>query len=265
MKKQSGWNLVIVANRLFFITILGLYCSLPVTGQTEKLVIDHKKQHKNIIRYDLTGALLFGPSNYVVFGYERVLKNHQSISINAGRVALPKLYSFTSDSFYLKRAAKNNGFNVSADYRFYLKKENTRNAPRGVYVGPYYSYNQFKKNNEWSFKEGEPDQQLVNTALALNIHTIGAEFGYQFVFWDKLALDMIIIGPGVSNYYIKAKADGNLSEENKEKLQEGLQRFINDKFPGLNYAIDANELKAKGVLNTWSFGYRFIIHVGFSF
>src|SRR5690349_5987071 len=106
------------------------------------------RQYKNVIRYNLSGALIFGVDRYVVFGYERVIKPNQTISVNVGGVKLPKLISINTDSFSLQKDNKSNGFNVSVDYRFYLGKENKYPAPRGAYIGPYYSYNTFTRDNE---------------------------------------------------------------------------------------------------------------------
>jgi hypothetical protein len=50
----------------------------------------------------------------------------------------------------------------------------------------------------------------------LNIHTFGAELGYQFVFWDRLSVDMILLGPGIAAYSLKASFGTNLSEADKQ-------------------------------------------------
>src|SRR5215831_17995750 len=81
---------------------------------------DSVRHYKNIIRYNLSGALIFGLDRYIVFGYERVVKPNQSISVNVGGVKLPKLISINTDSFSLAKDTKSNGYNVSVDYRFYL-------------------------------------------------------------------------------------------------------------------------------------------------
>ena len=64
------------------------------------------RHYKNVIRYNLSGALLFGLDKYVVFGYERVISPHQSISINVGTASLPKLVSINTDSFSINKDRK---------------------------------------------------------------------------------------------------------------------------------------------------------------
>ena len=110
------------------------------------------KQLKNVIRYNLSGALLFGADRFIVFGFERVIRPRQSISVNFGKASLPKFISIATDSFQLTKDAKNSGVNVSIDYRFYLAKENKHLPPHGLYIGPYYSFNRFKRDNQWEYK-----------------------------------------------------------------------------------------------------------------
>ncbi len=33
--------------------------------------------------------------------------------------------------------------------------------------------------------------------LSLNMHLVGIQLGYQFVFWDRLTLDVVFMGPGL--------------------------------------------------------------------
>src|SRR5689334_16911247 len=102
--------------------LLSFFAVNICSAQTDSL--RPMRQYKNVIRYNLSGALIFGFDKYVVFGYERVIKPNQSISVNVGGVSLPKLISVNTDSFSLQKDNKSNGFNVSVDYRFYLGKEN---------------------------------------------------------------------------------------------------------------------------------------------
>ncbi len=224
-----------------------------------------KKSYKNIVRYNLSGALLFGADKYVIFGYERVVNPHQSFSVNFGTVGLPKFVSINTDSFSIQKDLKNNGFNVSADYRFYLANENRYSAPHGVYIGPYVSYNHFDRNNDWEFQQSSSSQKLISTETQFNIFTAGAELGYQFVFWKRLTLDMVLIGPGVSTYNLKTKIEGDLTDEERQNLRDALKQLISQKFPGMNYALSDKEFNANGVLNTTSVGFRYLVHIGFAF
>jgi hypothetical protein len=222
---------------------------------------------KNIIRYNLSGALLMGPDRYIVFGYERVINKKQSFSINFGRVALAKSdrESASSGDFTFQNDSKSSGFNVSADYRFYLQNENKFGPPRGVYWGPYVSYNHFSRESNWSNDSSNSQNKTVNTRLNMKIFTAGVELGYQFVVWKRLALDFLLVGPGIGNYDINLNTTSNLTDEEKLKLREEVKQVITEKFVGLNYVLTNKHFDTEGTIHTWSLGFRYIIHVGFLF
>lgn len=243
---------------------LACFAQLHVNGQDYKSDSAWKNSRKNIIRYNISSALLFGIDKTLILGYERILKPNQSISINAGTIVLPKIATISTDSFNLGRDFKNKGYNLSLDYRFYLGKVNKYNAPRGVYIGPWYSFNRFSRENSWDFKNSV-DQKFTKTNTDFNIHSFGVQLGYQFIFWDRFALDLVMVGPGMGVYNIKAKFDSNLTEEQQEQLRQVLSDVISNRFPGMNYVLDGKELDANGKLNVTSLGFRYIIHIGFSF
>jgi Protein of unknown function (DUF3575) len=227
--------------------------------------VDAADWHKNIFRYNLSGGLLFGINHYIVFGYERVVGPHQSFSVNIGRASLPKLVSINTDSTNVTQDKKNTGFNASVDYRFYLAKENRYNAPHGLYIGPYLSYNHFMRENDWTVQNQNSTQQAVTTKMDFDIFTIGGEMGYQFIIWKRLALDFVMIGPGTSYYSLTANITGDLTEDQREKIRNGITQIITQKFPGMNYVLSDKQLDANGRLRTWSVGYRYLIHIGFAF
>ena len=252
----------LLRNTVFIVVFL--YANL-LHGQSGTQDTTWKKIHKNIIRYNLSGALLFGFDKYIIFGYERMVNPHQSFSINFGGAGLPKFVSINTDSFRIQKDVKNSGFNISADYRFYLAHENKYYAPHGVYIGPYVSYNRFNRSNDWVFQETSSNQKIVSTETKFNIFTAGAELGYQFVFWKRLTLDMVLIGPGISGYDLNAKIKGDLTDDQRENLQEALKQLISQKFPGMNYVFADKKFNANGVINTTSIGFRYLIHIGFAF
>ena len=152
---------------------------------------DTTKHLKKTILFNVTNPLIFGSS--FILGYERVLNHRHSFSINIGTTSFPGSDRRDTDSLKVNDVDNKSGMNISADFRFYLSKENKYPAPRGVYIGPYYSYNNFKRDHSWILKSTNGGAPLeVKSELTLNVHTIGFEMGYQFVFWDRLALNMIL-------------------------------------------------------------------------
>jgi Protein of unknown function (DUF3575) len=250
--------------KLFSFWLLFVLSAITLNGQSIQDSLTAKKQYNNTIRYNVSGPLLFG-YNYIVLGYERLLNNRQSMSMNLGHAVLPKILSFSTDSFSLSRTRKNAGINFSLDYRFYLSKENKYGAPHGIYIGPYYSYNQFNRDTEWDYTNTS-NNNSIGVDTKFNIHTFGAEMGYQFVLWkDRLALDFVLIGPGVSKYSIKSNIIGNLSPADRGELLEAIQQLISQKYPGMDYVIGDKQFDAQGNLSTWNTGFRYIIHIGFRF
>lgn len=221
--------------------------------------------HKNTVRINITNPLIFGGKSIVV-GYERLLTSHTSFSINLGPTSFPSLSFLNADSIEAKSNLSDKGFNVSGDFRFYLSKENKHTAPRGVYIGPYFSYNYFEKTNSWAIKSTNGGNPLnVETNTSLSVSTLGIEMGYQFILWKRVSLDMILVGPGVAAYNLKASLASNLSQEDKEKFFEKLNQALSDRFPGYGRVIDEGEFQRRGSSNSTSLGYRYMIMVGYRF
>jgi hypothetical protein len=241
------------------------FCFAFLDGRSQSEQQTGEKQYKNIIRYNFSGPLFMGIDKYLVFGYERILKKNQSFSINAGPVALARFREENlRDDFFLKDDTKNNGFNFSADYRFYLGKENRYAAPRGIYIGPYLSYNKFHRESVWTFNDSSMQVRQANTMFDGKVFSFGAELGYQFVLWKRLALDFALIGPGVGFYRMDLDVSSNLSTAQKQNLREQVRGKL-DQFPGVNYLLSDKHFDTEGTIKTWALGYRYIVHVGYLF
>jgi len=257
-------NVSLPTNKLLRVLLIGV---LLLAGNVSKAQTDTTKkerQFKNVIRYNLSGAILFGIDKYIVLGYERLLTPRQSFTVNVGKAALPKLSTIITDSFELSQDLKNTGFNVSVDYRFYLAKENKHAAPHGVYIGPYYSFNSFTRENRWSFVNSSTGT-YSNTNSKLTIHTIGFELGYQFILWKRMTLDFLMVGPGLGIYKYNVNFDNNLDPDKQEQLREGLMKLLTQKFPGMDYVFSEKQLDARGTVSTTTVGYRYLIHIGYAF
>ena len=241
-----------------------LLFNVTALSQSDVDSVQKLVQRKNIVRYNLSGALLFGFDKFIVFGYERILRRNQSISVNFGKAALPSIISIITDSFELKKQGESSGTNFSIDYRFYLQKENKYLPPHGLYIGPYYSFNHFTRDNQWDHTHSTT-ADYINSHTALEIHTIGFELGYQIILWKKLTLDFVMVGPGLGFYHYKATFDNNLSTADKEQLLQALQQLLTQKFPGFNYVFADKELDGSGTLKTTAAGYRYLIQLGFNF
>ena len=244
---------ILVASYSLF-SIQSSFCQEP---KPEKIL-------KNTVRINLTNPMIFG-DQCLIFGYERTIGNHQSFSINAGRFSLPRFLSFDTDSITdLKKSYTSKGFSISGDYRFYLPKLNKFNAPRGLYIGPYFSYNNYSRGFDLNANTTAFTGQL-NLDLNLQITTMGFQLGYQFVFWNRVTLDMILFGPGIAAYKIKANLNTTLDPDQEAELFQKINDKLQEKIPGYNLVIDSGEFAKKGTVKTTSLGYRYVVMVGVRF
>ncbi|HPR32024.1 MAG TPA: DUF3575 domain-containing protein [Prolixibacteraceae bacterium] len=145
----------------------------------------------NVVKLGVSGA------NYGDFSlsYERMMTNHSSLNITGGYWNLnASLFNFSgilapTDGITLKQF--NEGFHASVDYRFYVGK---KEAPRGMYIGPYIRYWQYSL---LALDEIEGDLFDVDTRIG----SIGAGFqmGYHWLIRDCISIDWFFIGLGVES------------------------------------------------------------------
>jgi hypothetical protein len=223
-----------------------------------------KKNRKNTVKLNLTSPMIFGDNNYVL-GYERTIGKHQSFSVHLGTFSLGQLLDINTDSIKgLTTDIKSYGMSVSGDYRFYLKKENKYNSPHGIYIGPYFAYNRFSRDFEFEANTASFSGKL-NADFLFSVTTVGFQLGYQFVFRDRITLDMILFGPGVSRYKYKAELSTNLDAEEESELFQKINEKLQEKIPGFSLVIEPTTFEKTGSVNTTSFGYRYIVMLGFRF
>ncbi len=247
-----------------------MFVTSTAIGQVDSTVSDSgkpaKKELKNTISYNITNTLLFGGNSQVIC-YERVTGKHQSASIEVGSFSFPKL-QVLSGKYRTNEGETQKGYKIAVDYRFYPANENKYNAPRGVYVGPYASFNYFNREKSFSFDTSSTNvsaEITVNTDFTFQTVTGGLQLGYQFVFWRRLAVDLILIGPGITAYRVKAKLDTSLDADEESELFTAINDKLAEKIPGYSYVIKPVEFESSGTTNTTSIGFRYLIHVGFRF
>lgn len=184
--------------------------------------------------------------------------------VQAGSFSIPSFTESIADSLSLNTDYKDRGFHISADYRFYLKKENKYDAPRGVYLGPYYAYNFLNREIDWIL-DGENFNGTVNTNLKLNVHAIGLEIGYQFVFWDRMSVDLILAGPGLGFYNLKTVLNTTMSADEESEFFGKLNEYLQTHLPGYEGIIDVGEFKRTGSFDTVDIAFRYSVRLGYRF
>jgi hypothetical protein len=209
---------------------------------------------------DITSQWLY--RNAITFSYERVTKPNQSFGITVGYQQFPRVFNF-GDNIDVEKEHDATGFKLGGEYRFYLAKENKYNAPRGVYLGPYLSYLSFRNGRIITVdNDGTPEQADLETKL--NVLNVGVQLGYQFVLNDRWTIDLVFIGPSVSNYRAKFTMEGNYTFD-PEDIENEIVASLIDRFPGLEDLLEEKEVDSKGNVNSWAYGYRYQFLIGYHF
>jgi hypothetical protein len=241
--------------------ILLLILTISVQNVFSQKDSTEHKVLKNTVRFNLTNPLIFGKS-YII-GYERVVGPSQSFAINIGTFSFPKVGSLDLGSSYnISNTTDVGGFNISGEYRFYQSKLNHYDAPRGVYIGPYVAYNKTHRSITMT-STGVVGQ--FDAGYKFSVATLGFQLGYQFVFWNRVSLDMILFGPGISGYSFKTELSTTLDPAKEAELFQKINDALAQKIPGWDKVIAPGEMHKNDTFNTTSAGFRYMFMVGFRF
>jgi Protein of unknown function (DUF3575) len=243
------------------IILLAFVSALP--SKAQKSASADSTWRRNIIKVDITSYWLY--RNALMFSYERVVKKrpNQTWGITAGLQEFPALGTLGSDSLQVKKDFNASGFKLGGEYRFYLKKENKYAAPHGVYIGPYTTFHNYSNGRSIEVNNNG-NLEKADLKTDLNIFNIGVQLGYQFVLNNRWTIDLVFIGPSISNYSFKTKFDGDFTFDPDEITNEVVLGLI-DKFPAFEELINEGEFASGGKINTWAYGYRYQFQIGYHF
>jgi hypothetical protein len=215
---------------------------------------------KNTVKLDLTANIWY--KNVFGISYERITKPNQSFVVYFGYQEFPRTSRF-GQSIGVKQNRDKSGYKFGGEYRFYLKKENKYPAPRGIYIGPYFTRHSFSNERVIEVdNDGVPEEAVLNSKFT--VLNLGFQLGYQFVFNDRWTIDLILVGPSVSDYRYTLNLDGNFTFD-KEDIQNEIILDLLDRFPLLDEVISEKEATKNGKLDAWAYGYRYQLHVGYRF
>jgi hypothetical protein len=240
--------------------VILMVCIIAGGHLAEAQDVTLETQRKNTIKLDLTSYYLY--RNALTLSYERVTKPNQTFAVSAGYQEFPRTSDF-GDAIGVKEDRNRNGFKFAGEYRFYLKKENRHLAPRGVYIGPYMAYHSFKNERVIEVdNDGTLEQAILNSKFT--IFNVGFQLGYQFMFNNRWTVDLVLIGPSISNYRFNLGLEGNYTFD-KEDIQNEIILALIDKFPILDDVLEDKEASSSGNLNAWAYGYRYQLLIGYHF
>jgi hypothetical protein len=221
------------------------------------------KQHPNNVKFNLSSGLIY--KNAFILGYERTLGPHQTVSVFGGAQQLPSFVTLVIPGISLLNENRSSGFNIGADYRFYLASENKYAPPHGFYVGPYLSFYSFANGSQAHFTLADGSTADGTLHSDLKVASIGGQLGYQFVFWKRVSLDLLLFGPSLAHYFGKLDIQSTLKPEQVPEEVKKILTAIGNRYPVIGEAIKNGSSDTKGNLGLWGVGFRYSVHVGFRF
>jgi len=219
--------------------------------------------YKNVIKFNPTPMILWSAKN-LTFSYERILSPRQSLSIEFGYLAFDKFINDTLIKIVNTNSHEDWGLNATTEYRFYLTKLNTRPVPAGLYIGPYLTYYHYQFKNGLDIFPATVDTtgSIEGNFWSFNL---GFELGYQFVFWKRMTLDLILVGPSISYYGGKTQFTGELDPDQVKDLNEEFYNKLVERYPAFGVLAFDETFQQEGKLDIFRWGFRYLIQIGFHF
>jgi hypothetical protein len=222
-----------------------------------------KPYHKNVIKFNPTPMILWSAKN-VTFSYERILNPKQSIALTVGYLEFPSLFKDTVAHLIAITSRQKSGINVALEYRFYLMKRNLRPIPDGLYLAPFLSFYGYQFKNDFNIVKTVVDSAAVIKG-SFYIFNLGVELGYQFVFWKRFTLDLVLIGPAMSYYGGSLNITGQIDPSKIAELHQDFYDRLKEKYPGIGDFVVNKTFKNSGKLDLFSVGFRYLVQIGFHF
>jgi len=194
----------------------------------------------------------------VLVEFEHIVNKNQSYSVQAGFVSIGLGSFLDSDSIHVLNFTKNSGYSITADYRFYLKKESKDGAPHGVYIGPYAAY--VHSTSESNLVIGKNPNSMTTQ---IEVVSVGVELGYQFLLGKRWTLDFILIGPSLTNYRASMHLAFPIDPAHQGPVYQKVLEAVANRFPVVGSLINGQTAEFKGSFDNWNAGFRYSVHLGF--
>lgn len=245
---------------VFFILIVP---AISFAGKNDTLFKAPEPFHRNVIKWNLTPWLLWSSKN-ITLSYERILGPRQSVTMALGYLEFPSLLKDTIAGLVSIHSRQKQGINVAVEYRFYLTKRNRRPAPDGLYLAPYASFYGYSFKNGIDILKTNVDSSgfIKGRFYCINL---GVELGYQFVFWKRVTLDLVLFGPSSSYYAGDLTVSAGLNPDDIKNIDQEVVDKIKEKYPFVRSLFTSHTFVQKGKLDLFSLGFRYMIQIGFHF
>jgi hypothetical protein len=244
-------------------TIPKLNDTIPKVEKSKKR-ISLTPYHRNVIKINPTPMLIWGSVRNLSISYERLINNNMSLSLQLGYLRVPKLTDDTLLNLVAISERSRDGMNFAFDYRYYPGARNRRPAPDGLYIGAYLSYYGIRFKNHMDVLYTTVDQ---NGGLngKIDVVNLGLELGYQFIFWKRFSLDLLMFGPSVTYMHGYLEISGNLDKDQIQNIDKEIVDKLLNRFPLLGTLFNSETLKFTGSKTNFGALFRYSIQLGFHF
>jgi len=225
-----------------------------MAGAQDTIVPDYK----NIVKVNSAALLV---SNISLL-YERKLNTHWTLLAGTGYRwggSVPKVLGL-GDVIVSSETNGITGFSFTPEVRYYFNFCECGGSPSGFYAGLYGRLTKYYGSLTFNLWNGI---EYYDALVTSNLREFGGglQLGYQFIFKQRWAVDIMFAGPRLSNYKLKA----DLESDDLEALVSAIEEGINERREAIGMdpiSIDpSSELEA-------SFGFknfRYAIGIGFLF
>ncbi len=241
-------------------TLLFLCSSVKAAPASDSLRTTKPPVRRNVVSWNATNYAIWGSGN-IILGYERVVAPYRTLGISLGVREYPELIRREGSDVLPKKHEGSGGYTFATEYRFYWKSRNTKKAPDGLYVGPYYVFNYYRTKD--TFRLTSNSAVELTTECKLAVHNIGAELGYQFMIRDRFAIDLILLGPSYCIFTGSLNLTANAPVD--DPTWQAIRDRIEDSFPRMTAFTDKLKLERNKRTTFNSIGFRYLLKLGFAF
>jgi hypothetical protein len=99
----------------------------------------------------------------------------------------------------------------------------------------------------------------------VGILNFGVELGYQFIFWKRFSVDLLLFGPSYSMISTSVTISGDLDQDQVDDLNQELVDKLLDRFPALETVFSDEGHEFESQKSRFSPLLRYSIQFGFHF
>jgi len=187
---------------------------------------------KQVVKLNLSQLFLTNIALQYEYGFHKNFSAALGVSYLVPRKLPTLVYDEPSsvDGFI---SPKFGGFSITPEVRFYPGKKETRQAPHGFYLAPYFRYTRYKVSGDYNDVVSASVTNKYKGTATYSGNSFGLMIGSQWIIGKHFSIDWWIIGGGYGKAKLKLEAvavDGNLNYNavQQENLKNDIKNNIGD-------------------------------------